>query len=192
VFRKTGGNREEADLAVNLARTGAFFSNNQAPLSSRTVRFISGIHFPPGISFTPNAALYGIENTNRGCALSRSFNAGQEITPTRSLSGGRGLGIVTSWPPRRWTGSSVRRSPRPTRPAPASACRSGAARGWFNGVRLPYFKFSRNPTQQRLGRASATRGGVLARVTGKDLAGGDPPADGDLTTMPAGLASASG
>jgi uncharacterized protein GlcG (DUF336 family) len=55
------------DYAVGLARTGAFFSSNQAPLSSRTVRFISGIHFPPGIENKPPAALYGIENTNRGC-----------------------------------------------------------------------------------------------------------------------------
>src|SRR5579872_4892751 len=30
------------ELAVALARTAAFFSNSQAPLSSRTVRFISG------------------------------------------------------------------------------------------------------------------------------------------------------
>ena len=58
------------ELAVSLARTGAFFSNDQAPLSSRTVRFISGIHFPPGVTDTANAPLYGIENTNRGCALS--------------------------------------------------------------------------------------------------------------------------
>jgi hypothetical protein len=35
------------DVAISLARTGAFFSNNQAPLTSRTVRFISGIHLPP-------------------------------------------------------------------------------------------------------------------------------------------------
>src|SRR3990170_1081219 len=63
------------ELAVSLARTAAFFSNDQAPLSSRTVRYISGIHFPPGISNQPNAALYGIENTNRGCALSTSFIA---------------------------------------------------------------------------------------------------------------------
>src|SRR6202167_35716 len=42
------------ELAVSLARTGAFFSNDQAPLSSRTVRFISGIHFPPGVSGTAN------------------------------------------------------------------------------------------------------------------------------------------
>ena len=33
------------DVAVALARTGAFFSNDQAPLSSRTVRFISGDSF---------------------------------------------------------------------------------------------------------------------------------------------------
>lgn len=63
------------DWAIALARTGAFFSNNQAPLSSRTVRFISGIHFPPGIAFTPNAALYGIENTNRGCPLDPEIEA---------------------------------------------------------------------------------------------------------------------
>src|SRR5262249_53616607 len=65
-FGKTVPARE---LAVALARTAAFFSNNQAPLSSRTVRYISGIHFPPGVSNTASAALYGIENTNRGCPL---------------------------------------------------------------------------------------------------------------------------
>ena len=57
------------DFAVSLARTGAFFSNDEAPLSSRTVRFISGVHFPPGIKNKPNAELYGIENTNRGCPI---------------------------------------------------------------------------------------------------------------------------
>src|SRR5215831_16278754 len=43
-----GQTQDANDLAAALARTGAFFSNDQAPLSSRTVRFISGIHFPPG------------------------------------------------------------------------------------------------------------------------------------------------
>src|SRR5271169_5624510 len=52
------------ELAVSLARTAAFFSNDQAPLSSRTVRFISGVHFPPGVAFTANAPLYGIEDSN--------------------------------------------------------------------------------------------------------------------------------
>lgn len=84
------------ELAVSLARTGAFFSNDQAPLSSRTVRFISGIHFPPGISGAPNAALYGIENTNRGCMLSTNFIAGQAVPPARSIGGATtGLGITT-------------------------------------------------------------------------------------------------
>src|SRR5437899_5507895 len=84
------------ELAVSLARAGAYFSNDQAPLSSRTVRFISGIHFPPGITNAPNAALYGIENTNRGCPLNVTFLPGQAIAPARSISGLLlGLGITT-------------------------------------------------------------------------------------------------
>src|SRR2546425_10754331 len=122
VFRKAGapvtapGNFgalvDANDLAVSLARTGAFFSNDQAPLSPRTVRFISGIHFPPGISGKANAALYGIENTNRGCPLTDPltlppvppFNPGQSVPQSTSLNGlpcdslnqtGCGLGITT-------------------------------------------------------------------------------------------------
>jgi uncharacterized protein GlcG (DUF336 family) len=84
------------ELAVGLARTAAFFSNDQAPLSSRTVRFISGIHFPPGVAGTPNADLYGIENTNRGCTLSTNFLPGQALNPSRSIDGtNSGLGIIT-------------------------------------------------------------------------------------------------
>ncbi len=84
------------ELAVSLARTAAFFSNDQAPLSSRTVRFISGIHFPPGVAGSTNAPLYGIENTNRGCSLSTSFLAGQFIAPATALDGiSPGLGIAT-------------------------------------------------------------------------------------------------
>lgn len=83
------------DLAVALARTGAYFSNDQAPLSSRTVRFISGIHLPPGVINAPNADLYGIENTNRGCTLATNFLPGQTIVPSRTLSNGTGLGIIT-------------------------------------------------------------------------------------------------
>lgn len=84
------------DLAVGLARTASFFSNDQAPLSSRTVRYISGIHFPPGIDFAPNAALYGIESTNRGCPLNVTFLPGQSLAPARSVDGSTtGTGIVT-------------------------------------------------------------------------------------------------
>jgi uncharacterized protein GlcG (DUF336 family) len=84
------------EVAVALARTASLFSNSQAPLSSRTVRFISGIHFPPGIMFTGNAALYGIENTNRGCGFNTEFLPGQAVPPARSIDGSRpGLGILT-------------------------------------------------------------------------------------------------
>jgi uncharacterized protein GlcG (DUF336 family) len=83
-----------ADLAVNLARTGAYFSNDEAPLSSRTVRFISGIHFPPAVMNTPNAALYGIENTNRGCTLAPGLAA--TIPPSTTIAGtSPGFGIIT-------------------------------------------------------------------------------------------------
>ena len=84
------------ELAVSLARTAALFSNDQAPLSSRTVRFISGIHFPPGVANTPNAPLYGIEDTNRGCTLTTNYIAGQSLPPARSITGATtGLGITT-------------------------------------------------------------------------------------------------
>src|SRR5580698_5743805 len=82
------------ELAVSVARTGAFFSSDQSPLSSRTVRFISGIHFPPGVENAPNAALYGIENTNRGCTLSPGLNA--TIPPAGLINGSKpGLGVAT-------------------------------------------------------------------------------------------------
>src|SRR3984893_8191194 len=91
-----GMNVDVNDLAVSLARTAAYFSNDQAPLSSRTVRFISGIHFPPGVVNAPTADLYGIENTNRGCTLSSNFLPGQVIDPSTALvGGGPGLGIAT-------------------------------------------------------------------------------------------------
>ncbi len=91
-----GAQVDANELAVSLARPAAFFSNDQAPLSSRTVRFIGGIHFPPGVSGAPNAALYGIENTNRGCTLSTNFIAGQAVPPARSISGATtSLGITT-------------------------------------------------------------------------------------------------
>jgi len=91
-----GASVDTDNLAVSLARTAAFFSNDQAPLSSRTVRFISSVHFPPGVALTPSGALYGIENTNRGCTLSTTFVAGKAVPPLLSVSGASpGLGIIT-------------------------------------------------------------------------------------------------
>jgi uncharacterized protein GlcG (DUF336 family) len=91
----SGQTQNANDVAVALARTGAFFSNNQAPLSSRTVRFISGIHFPPGVVNQPPADLYGIENTNRGCTLINNPAFESKIPPSLALGGGFGLGVLT-------------------------------------------------------------------------------------------------
>jgi uncharacterized protein GlcG (DUF336 family) len=91
-----GAQADTQEVAVALARTAGFFSNDQAPLSSRTVRYISGIHFPPGIDFTANAPLYGIENTNRGCPFEAIYILGQAFPPARSMDGlTTGLGILT-------------------------------------------------------------------------------------------------
>jgi len=106
IFRKAGvaANPANDDLAAGVARTAAFFSHNMAALSSRTVRFISGVHFPPGITNTPSAALYGIENTNRGCDFNVTFNPGKCVPRARRVTGGPcepgstagcGPGIVT-------------------------------------------------------------------------------------------------
>jgi uncharacterized protein GlcG (DUF336 family) len=105
LYEKSGAPAANRDLAIGVARTAAFFSHNQAPLSSRTVRFISGIHFPPGIANTPSAALYGIENTNRGCDFNVTFADPAKCIPrARAFNGlrcdpadtsGCGPGIVT-------------------------------------------------------------------------------------------------
>ncbi len=89
---------EPADeVAAALARTAAFFSNDQAPIGSRTVRFISGIHFPPGVMNTESAPLYGIENTNRGCGFNTTYLIGQSLPVPTLLhnSNAPGLGILT-------------------------------------------------------------------------------------------------
>ncbi len=41
---------DEDNIAISLARTTAYFSNSQAPLSSRTVETLGTFHFPPTFS----------------------------------------------------------------------------------------------------------------------------------------------
>ncbi|MDX1582160.1 MAG: heme-binding protein [Thermoanaerobaculia bacterium] len=107
VARKPEADPANDDLAVGVARTAAFFSHDMAPLSSRTIRFISGVHFPPGVERLPNGALYGIENTNRGCDFNVTFNEGKCIPRAAALNGlpcdpfdqsGCGTGPVTGKP----------------------------------------------------------------------------------------------
>ena len=96
IYARPSADGETVETALSLARTGAFFSNAQAPLSSRTVRYISTENFPEGIPNQPAAALFGIENTNRGCTLSTDFLVGQSAPPARNATGtGPGAGITT-------------------------------------------------------------------------------------------------
>lgn len=98
VYSTTGpGASDGANIAVGLARTTSFFSNSQAPLSSRTVETLSTFHFPPtfsdeliasqvptsgggntvipprrrtaGVAGTPQGPLWQIDATNRGADI---------------------------------------------------------------------------------------------------------------------------
>jgi uncharacterized protein GlcG (DUF336 family) len=100
------------DGAIAEARTGAFFGNDQAPLTSRTIQFISqttntqreiesdpsitdpnstlkgpgfvapirtGGHFPPGVPYTPQVDLFGIEGTNRDTTMHPVYDANGNV-----------------------------------------------------------------------------------------------------------------
>lgn len=96
VFAKPAATADIQETALSLARTGAFFSHNMAPLSSRTVQTISRENFPNNVPNQPAAALFGIENTNRGCTLSTSFEPGKSTPPATSLGGPNpGKGVTT-------------------------------------------------------------------------------------------------
>jgi len=79
------------DRAIQLARTAGFFSADQTPLTSRSVRFLSGEHFPPSVKNTGAAALFGIENTNRGCAFDAAFADGADFLAGKVVPRARNL-----------------------------------------------------------------------------------------------------
>ena len=96
IYRRAQATDDEVETALSLARTGAFFSHNQAPLSSRTVRAISREHFPNDVPNQPAAPLFGIENSNRGCDLNTPFLPGKSVPPAKNAAGtDLGKGITT-------------------------------------------------------------------------------------------------
>lgn len=86
------------EVAAALARSAAYFSNDQAPISTRTVRFISASHFPPGVANSESGPLYGIEDSNRGCNFNVNYLPGQSLPVLSGLHGGYSLGIITGKP----------------------------------------------------------------------------------------------
>src|SRR5439155_16272417 len=84
IYRRSLASDNDVEVALSLARTGAFFSNQDTPLSSRTVRAISRVNFPEGIPNQPSGALFGIENTNRGCDFNVTYLPGQLYPRTQN------------------------------------------------------------------------------------------------------------
>ena len=96
VFRRPGATDAIVEKALALARTGAFFSSQGTPLSSRTVRAISRVNFPEGIPNQPAGALFGIENTNRGCDFNVAYLPGQLYPRLLNATGAAyGAGMTT-------------------------------------------------------------------------------------------------
>jgi uncharacterized protein GlcG (DUF336 family) len=96
IFRRPDATDTVVEKALALARTGAFFSSQGTPLSSRTVRAISRVNFPEGIPNQPAGALFGIENTNRGCDFNVAFLPGQLYPRSLNAAGtGYGGGMAT-------------------------------------------------------------------------------------------------
>jgi uncharacterized protein GlcG (DUF336 family) len=97
VYRRPQAQQSDVEKALSLARSGAFFSSQGTPLSSRTVRSISRVNFPEGIPNQPAGALYGIENTNRGCNFNVPYLSGQAFPQELNTTGtGYSLGIGTA------------------------------------------------------------------------------------------------
>ena len=122
VFRKTGGNRGEADLAVNLARTGAFS------------------WFDLFLRDSQNPCTQGSDPANRGNQSGIVFFPGAApLYRNGQLIGGLGV-----------SGDGVEQDDVVTEAGTAGFEAPPDIRAdqiLVNGVRLPYFKFNRNPTR---------------------------------------------
>jgi len=175
------------DLAAALARTGAFFSNDQAPLSSRTVRFISGIHFPPGVMNQPPADLYGIENTNRGCTLVNDPNFQSKIPPSLALGVGFGPGVITG--------------KADMMDSNATAVNAGGVPIFYQNVVLGGIGVVTSSSDSNVAEFAAFEGSTAARTSPTDAFGPTPAAPGvvfiggialpfvNQTSLPAGFST---
>src|SRR5258708_7264044 len=97
VYRKPQATDNDVEDALAQARTSAFFSSSQAPLSSRTVDSISQKHFPAGVPNQPAGDLFGIQHTNRGCDDSTVFLPNQSVPrPLNAAGTGYSKGVDTA------------------------------------------------------------------------------------------------
>jgi uncharacterized protein GlcG (DUF336 family) len=97
IYRKPQATDSDVEDALAEARTSAFFSSDQAPLSSRTIDSISQEHFPAGIPDQPAGDLFGIQHTNRGCNYNTTFLPNQSVAPPLNAAGtGYSEGVDTT------------------------------------------------------------------------------------------------
>ena len=81
VYRRPQTTNDDVETALSLARTGAFFSHDQAPLSSRTIRTLSRENFPNAVPNQPAGGELGWNRTGqRGHDDSRRVADFQEST----------------------------------------------------------------------------------------------------------------
>lgn len=62
IFREIDGTRFSLDVAVQKARTAAFFSDDGHAISTRAIGFLSQGFFPPGIDNAGNGPLFHLQN----------------------------------------------------------------------------------------------------------------------------------
>lgn len=84
------GNDDAANIAVSLARTTSFFSNSQAPLSSRTVETLGAFHFPPTFASEFIASQLPI-------SVGAGADATSVIPPRRRITGVAGTPPAPLW-----------------------------------------------------------------------------------------------
>ncbi|MCB9876733.1 MAG: heme-binding protein [Planctomycetes bacterium] len=84
-----GAAADDDDIAVSLARTTSYFSNSQAPLSSRTVETLGAFHFPPTFA----SELIASQAPNSGA----SIGGNTVIAPTRRITGVAGTPQGPLW-----------------------------------------------------------------------------------------------
>jgi uncharacterized protein GlcG (DUF336 family) len=77
--------QDEDNIAVSLARTTAYFSNSQAPLSSRTVETLGTFHFPPTFSDTILPSIVPQSAAGAGGAPAQTANT--VVAPRRTTTG---------------------------------------------------------------------------------------------------------
>jgi uncharacterized protein GlcG (DUF336 family) len=77
--------QDEDNIAISLARTTAYFSNSQAPLSSRTVETLGTFHFPPTFSgpFLPSI----VPQSAAGAGGAPAQTANTVVAPRRTTTG---------------------------------------------------------------------------------------------------------